>query len=134
MCVSPPAPAAACPPGCGLHPCPHLPPPPGCSVAYGRVEVCEGGWCEVDLFIQDQEGARVTDKWVGGRSGGWVQAAAMVKQATQPLSTLCCKPVPLRPPSPSPHTTQPQRVAGGADAARAHRGGPARAHRPARRL
>lgn len=30
-------------------------------VAYGKIEVYEEGVCEVDLFVQDQEGARITD-------------------------------------------------------------------------
>jgi hypothetical protein len=31
-------------------------------VAYGKVEVFEEGSCEVDLFVQDSEGARVGDR------------------------------------------------------------------------
>lgn len=30
-------------------------------VAYGKVEVFEGGVCEVDLFVQDAELCRVSD-------------------------------------------------------------------------
>lgn len=30
-------------------------------VAYGKIEVFDDGICEVDLFVQDQEGARITD-------------------------------------------------------------------------
>ena len=47
-----------------LLPCPR-------SVAYGKIEVYEGGMCEVDLFVQDAEGTRITDECVpGGGAGG----------------------------------------------------------------
>ena len=33
-----------------------------CSVAYGKIEVVAEGVCEVDLFVQDPEGARIADE------------------------------------------------------------------------
>ena len=68
---------------CNLSSCPeatqlplHTPSLPSCcvpcSVAYGKIEVYEEGVCEVDLFVQDQEGARITDGWVAGSEAGWL--------------------------------------------------------------
>ena len=65
----------------GLPACAHYPPPTRraslvvpfdtmlptscrrcCSVAYGKIEVVAEGVCEVDLFVQDPEGARIADE------------------------------------------------------------------------
>lgn len=68
------------PPGsqpCQCCPTPHPLTRPPCSVAYGRVEVYEDGMCEVDLFVQDQEGGRITDGCApgAGRCRGWALGA-----------------------------------------------------------
>ncbi len=47
-------------------------------MAYGKIEVFEEGVCEVDLFVQDQEGSRITDGWVErveGRAAAWLGGA-----------------------------------------------------------
>lgn len=35
-------------------------------VAYGKIEVFDDGVCEVDLFVQDNEGTRISDRWAPG--------------------------------------------------------------------
>jgi hypothetical protein len=60
-------------------------------VAYGKIEVMfEEGMCEVDLFVQDAEGARINDKCVLGARGCAVHCGCVVGWALPCTAALCC--------------------------------------------
>lgn len=105
------------------------------SVAYGKIEVFEGGTCEVDLFVQDQEGTRISDecaaqRWLASKGGLLGRCWWCICCGREPSQLTWCPPpsLPLPPPPPL------QGLAGRADRARSHRRRPARPHRhPVRR-
>ena len=73
-------------------------------MAYGKIEVYEDGMCEVDLFVQDAEGTRITDTCVGwprapagGLAGGEGVGGAM-PAGSLPMLASCLPTHPLVPP------------------------------------